>query len=318
MLQPAKLKFISIYFLAVVIPFLSRGQDPQVSARTDATKILVGDQIKLFLEASHHQDTRIVWAAIPDSIPSLEILEQGKIDTIRNGETLTYKQRLLITGFDSGLFLIPAFAFSVNPATGDPYILLTDSFMVEVQTIPVDTTKPFRGIKAIMEAPSSWKDYLWLILFSGIGLCLLGLLVYYVVKKRRTPKSDLLPPVPPESAHEKALRLLAELEDMGLWQKDMVKEYYVQLSDIVRSYLEERFQTPALELTTGELLKKAKKHPELNRQLVSLSFILQTSDLAKFAKVLPLPHEHTQSMDYAKDLVRNTRPVTSEINQQQI
>ena len=123
-------------------------------------------------------------------------------------------------------------------------------------------------------------------------------------KKILAPK----PLGPQESLQDKTLRLLAELDAKSLWQKKQVKEYYIQLTDIVRDYIEQRFRTPAMELTTDELLEKVKVHKDIVSYYSILSDILHTADLAKFAKAEPLPQEHIDTMDKAKLFVDKSRP----------
>ena len=306
-------RLLTVFTFSVFQLHSASAQQPIVNARIAATQIAVGDQVKLFIEASHAPaQGRLQWANIPDTFNSLEIVEKGKIDTTKQGDVITYKQRLLITGFDSGIFKVPAFAFSVIPNSGTPYILQTDSFQVLVQTLPVDTTKPFIGIKEIIAVKSSWRDYIWLIIG---GLIFIGLAIFvfiYFFKNKKTPMPATVPKGPVETLQEKTLRLLNELESRQLWQSDRVKEYYIELSDILRSYIEERFRTPALELTTREFLKSIKKHPEMSRQYNQLSFILNTSDLAKFAKAQPLPHEHEHSMEMTREFIIATTPAITE------
>jgi len=86
----------------------------------------------------------------------------------------------------------------------------------------------------------------------------------------------------------------------------------VELTDIVRNYIEARFSTSALELTTDELLYKVQLHRELQPYYALLADILHTADLAKFAKAEPLPQEHTAAMDKAKQLVAASKPVIIE------
>jgi hypothetical protein len=312
------LRNLFILVLCVFATSDALAQDPTIKSRVDASQITVGDQVKLFIEASHNsKQSRLQWAVIPDTFNSLEIVEKGKIDTTRHGDLVTYKQRLLVTGFDSGSFRIPAFQFAVLPNNGTPYTLLTDSFQILVQTVAVDTTQPFKGIKDIIAVKSSWRDYLWLIIGVVILLALVALVVFYFRKNKKTPIPVAVPKTPPESVDAKALRLLEELERQQLWQANRVKEYYVQLSDILRSYIEERFHTPALELTTDELLQKVKTHREMGLQYDRLQVILSTADLAKFAKAQPLPYEHTNSMDLTRQFIMQTRPVVQTTTQQQ-
>ena len=118
-----------------------------------------------------------------------------------------------------------------------------------------------------------------------------------------------MPQGPVESLQDYALRLLTELDAKQLWQKRQVKEYYVELTDIVRGYIEKRFSTQAMEITTDELLDKVQVHKELRQYQEILSDILHTADLAKFAKAQPLPQEHTEALEKARQFVATSRPV---------
>jgi hypothetical protein len=292
--------------------------DATIKSRIDATQVTVGDQVKLFIELTHNtKQSRVQWAVIPDTFNSLEIVEKGKIDTVAQGELITYKQRLLVAGFDSGSFKIPAFVFPVIPASGTAYTLQTDSFQLLVTTVPVDTTQPFKPIKDIIAVKATWRDYIWLIIGGLVFLVLAGFVAYYFIRNKRTPIPVVVPKGPQETLQEKTLRLLAELDNQKLWQANRIKEYYTALTDILRNYIEERFHTPAMELTTDEILRKAKQHPELTRHYDQLSNVLYTADLAKFAKAQPLPHEHTTAMDQAKEFVVATKPKTIENQQKQ-
>lgn len=307
MLRIARTYLSLIFFTLFAVT--ASAQDATVKARVDATQVTVGDQVKLFIEASHNaKQSRLQWAAIADTFNSLEVVEKGKIDTLKNGDLVTYKQRLLVSGYDSGMFKIPAFQFAVMPVTGTPYTIQTDSFQLLVQTVPVDTTKPFKGIKGIMNVKSSWMDYIWLIIGGIVLIVLTAVVVYYFKKNKKVPM-PVVDKTPKETLQQRTLRLLNELEEQKLWQANRIKEYYIGLTDILRGYIEERFNTPALELTTDELLQTARTHPEMRKHYDQLGSILYTADLAKFAKAQPLVHEHTSTMEYTKQFVINTPPV---------
>src|SRR6185312_11881280 len=106
------LKYTGSTFVVVAMGLLlsirAYGQQTTATARMDATSITVGDQARLFIDVQHNPATgNLVWANIPDTFNHLEVVEKGKIDTLKQGNTITYRQRLLITGFDSGVFKIP-------------------------------------------------------------------------------------------------------------------------------------------------------------------------------------------------------------------
>ncbi|WP_276133210.1 hypothetical protein [Polluticoccus soli] len=303
-------KLFGTFFVVLSTSIAAYAQgDAKVDVKMDASQILVGDQARYFIEAQHNaSQSKLQWATIPDTFNNLEIVEKGKIDTIKQGDLVTYKQRLLITGFDSGMHVIPSFVFPVIPNSGTAYTIQTDSLPLLVQTVAVDTTQPFKGIKEIMPVKTSWLDYIWYILGALLFLLLITVVIIYFVRNKKVAAPVTTPPPPQETLQEKALRMLAELERKHLWQGNQVKQYYVELTDILRGYIEARFNTPTMELTTDELLQSVRLNRELNKHAELLSAILYTADLAKFAKAQPLPHEHANAMELAIKFVNETKP----------
>lgn len=303
-----QLLLLGAFLLGVALPSVAQ---VTATARMDATRIMVGDQARLFLEVRKPDAAeKVIWPAIPDTFNNLEIVEKGKIDTATVAGATLYKQRLLITGFDSGLFKVPPFVFPVLPASGEQYTATTDSFGLLVQTVEVDTTKAFKPIKGVIAVPSSWRDYIVQIAIGVVAVLLIaGIIIYFIKRKKAAPKP---PPVPDETPHQKASRLLTELEEKQLWQKGKVKEYYIELTDVVRNYLEERFNTPVMELTTDEMLQKMQVNKALQPYRDQMTTILYTADLAKFAKAQPTPAEHTDAMEKAKEVIEKSKPVIVE------
>lgn len=286
--------------------------DAKLSSRIDASQVTVGDNVHIFYELQHDPSkSTIQWTRFPDSIGKLEILEKAKIDTIAKDGLVTYRQRVDVTGFDSGVYYVPSFQFSVIPKNGTPYTLSSDSLPLLVQTVAVDTTKEIKPIKGIINVYSTWRDYIWYIVGGLVLIILASAVTIYIIRSRRNKKPVIIEG-PKETLQEKAMRMLLELEAKQIWQKGQVKEYYVQLTEIVRGYVEARFDTAALELTTDELLDKARITPGIMQILPQLEMILRTADLAKFAKAQPTPAEHVASMQLAKDIITTTRPVIIE------
>lgn len=296
-----------ILFFVLIAPFVAMAQT-EVSTKVDAREITIGDQVRYFIEVKGDKQEQLVWAVIPDTFNTLEVIEKGKIDTLNTEGSTIYKQRLLITGFDSGVYQIPAFEFGVVKA-GSKEVLYTDSFDLYVQTIPVDTTKPFREIKDIKDVKLTWLDYFTTIFGIWQGLLLLTfiiMIIYTLVKKKKTPAPVV--PKPTETPHQRASRMLAELEQKELWQQDHIKQYYVELTDILRYYIEGRFGISVLELTTDELLDKMRTHKELTNYRDIIGSALRIADMAKFAKAQPLPEEHIDAFNKISQFVTITEP----------
>ncbi|HWS01405.1 MAG TPA: hypothetical protein VN249_12360, partial [Prolixibacteraceae bacterium] len=101
---------------------------------------------------------------------------------------------------------------------------------------------------------------------------------------------------------------------------DKVKDYYTRLTDIIRTYLEERYEVPAMEQTTQEILSQFKGEcSQIKGKLYTgLQNTLDTADLVKFAKYIPLPDENHYVMVHAYSLVEETKPEPVETVKKQV
>lgn len=317
-----KHRHIILLLLLLQLVMVSRAQQ-NIHAYLETDSIVIGQQVYLVWEVKTVPGNRIQsWPALPDTLSSLEIIGSGKIDTLRQKDSFTYRQRLLITSFEAGkINIAPLRAISNNDGKTDT--LTSNALTLHVATVAVDTTQPFKPIKDIAEVePSSaytqfienlknhWQLYLGILLLAAL---IVFVIIYFVRnKKAKVPEHKL----PPERPHEKARRLLNELAGAKLWEQGRVKEYYSSLSDIIRTYLEERYEVAAMEQTTDELLVLARTNREIKKVRQELKKILRTADLAKFAKANPLPEEHIACMEAAYEIVQRTRQ-KEEVNHDQ-
>ncbi|MEX0602999.1 MAG: cell wall anchor protein, partial [Bacteroidota bacterium] len=130
-------------------------------------------------------------------------------------------------------------------------------------------------------------------------------------KRRPVPvEPQVVHIVPP---HEEALAALRILEEKKLWQQGKVKEFYSEVTEIVRRYLSARFSILALEMTSDEILQQLKRVPQAQTALKNLQSFLTTADLVKFAKYRPTPEEHSHEMELAYAIVRSMVPRTESV-----
>ena len=138
-------------------------------------------------------------------------------------------------------------------------------------------------------------------------LAIAGFLIWYYLKRKKGEPIFVLRPGVRYQPHEWALMELEKLRAKKLWQAGKIKDYHTELTDILRKYFEDRFHIMAMESTSSEILDDLEAKtliPKENRDV--LSRILVMADLVKFAKYLPLPEEHDQSMEYAIDFINKT------------
>ena len=150
--------------------------------KLDSNNLLIGDQVKLKVQFSYPSKTIIAWPDIKDTLTKhIEIVKKSKIDTVsKDPNKLTLSQTFTITCFDSGGFYIPQIPFGYkNPGDTAFNQVLTDSILLNVKSIPVDTTKAFKDIKGPMGVPWTLKEMLPYII-GGILACS-NYLVHYLL-----------------------------------------------------------------------------------------------------------------------------------------
>jgi hypothetical protein len=288
-------------------------QVSSASATLERDSLMIGDQVMLKLEAIVPNDHLISWPTYNDTlIDRIEIINKTLIDTMASDKPgfKKYFQDLLITGFDSGTYRVPPIRF-YHGAKDDTVteMLVTRPFYIRVHTMEVDTSQAIKPIKPPLKAPYTISEFLpWIL--PGLGLILIGLLIYYYLMKRRSAESMFkLRSKPRLPAHVIALNGLEELRMKKLWQEGKVKEYYSIMTDIVRAYMEERFGINAIEMTTDEIMSGLKKTAIEKDLQARLGQTLVLADLVKFAKENPLPLDNDNCLDNSIRFVRETIPV---------
>ena len=299
-----------LFLLLVLCPFLGTSvfaQRTLIDVAIDSAAILIGEQTTLHMTVTADKD-RPVRVLIPaDTLMSgVEILNISKPDSaIIENDRLVIKQDLLITSFDSSLYLLPP----VMVVDGSDTIA-SNQVALKVSTVPVNVDKPeeFFDIKNIWNPPFVLSDY-YPIIFGILLALALAALAWYIFKHMREKRS-LIPfkkPEPQLPPHEQAIKELDEIKAMKIWQQGRNKEYYTMITDTLRRYIVGRFGINAMEMTSAEILDMIHKNTEAQSVYDSLAQILSLSDFVKFAKMVPLPDENDLSLMNAYLFVNQTK-----------
>jgi hypothetical protein len=165
----------------------------------------------------------------------------------------------------------------------------------------LNTALELRDIRGPVSIPGEW---LWLWVFLGCAVLVGG----YFLLRHLLKREKIVPITPPRPAWEVVLEAMAALERGGLIQQGKVKEYYSELSGIVRWYIEERFDVRAPEMTTEEFMNAVRYSDRLTaaHQKFLIDF-LNASDMVKFAKFIPTSEEMYQGLKLARTFVEETR-----------
>lgn len=157
-----------------------------------------------------------------------------------------------------------------------------------------------RDIRGPLTYPidSIWIILLWVIIASGI--LVVARLLWRLYQRRR----NYVPPAPPVPPWDVALRLLELLREKKYIEYSKFQDYYSELSDILRRYMEDYFHVRAPEMTTEEFLISIKSNDQVTEEHKAiLSRFMQQADVVKFAKVSPTNEEAEQSWELARRFI---------------
>lgn len=302
-----------ILFIAIVLSFLQGtklyAQQTLIDVSIDSAAILIGEQTVLHLTITTDNGKNVIVPIPNDTLMTgVEVLNIAKADTtVIDNNRLLIKQDILITSFDSSLYLLPP--FKVIDQTDTIY---SNQVALKVSTIPVNIDKPdeFNDIKETWDPPFVLADY-YLLIYGVLFACFLICLIGYILKRLRNRQSIIPfkkqePKLPP---FEMAMKELDEIKQQKLWQQGRNKEYYTLLTDTLRKYMVNRFGINAMEMTSGEILELIRLESEANSSYNSLKQILELADFVKFAKLHPLPDENELSLMNAYLFVNQTKVV---------
>ena len=283
-----------------------------VSAAIDSTTLFIGDQTDLHLRATCEVGEQVQMPLLNNNlIPGIEIVDRTIIDTtqLKDGR-VQYDQYMTLTSFEDSLFYIAPLPFVSNGDT-----VWSESLMLNVvQPFEMDSTDiAITDIKGIYKAPIWWWGiFRWVLL--ALAIAGIGIGGYYLISYLRRRYGDVpavvIPTEPLRPADEVALEKLDAIREQKIWQSGQVKEYYTQLTDVVREYIARRFEVSSTEQTSDETLRAMRVLLTDKKELYdNLRKMLTLADLVKFAKWTTTPDENEISLRNAYTFVKETTPV---------
>lgn len=286
-----------------------RAQSVTVDAQIDSLEILIGDQTKLRLQVSLDADKQAILPMYKDTlVTGVEIVDVAKLDTqlLNRGKRMMLTREYTITSFDSALYFLPPMEVTV-----DSKEYRSQPLALKVFSIPVDTLHPeqFFGPRPVTDAPFVWSDWY---AATACGLLFIPgiLLLIYLINCIRSNqpiirKIKVEPKLPP---HVVAMKEMERIKSEKSWQKGDQKVYYTELTDVLRSYIKERFAFNATEMTSAEIMEHLLECKD-KEALKELKELFTTADLVKFAKHNPLMNENDANLLCAIDFIDETKEV---------
>lgn len=296
------------------LPVSTTNAQVTVDARIDSMQILVGEQtgvtVDVSCDAGSHVDMPVFQAG-QMLTGGVEVVGMSAADTtmLNDGKRMTVSRRYVITSFDveplkDTLFTLPPLAVTVN---GKEY--RTKNLALKVYSLPVDTlhTDQYFGPKTVMEAPFAWEDWR-LVVWGSLLALLLAVCISVLAVSLHTgrPIIQIIRRKVKQPAHKVALSEIERIKTERTWAQEDSKEYYTQLTETLRTYIQDRYGFSAMEMTSGEIIERLTQEND-EEALHELRELFQTADLVKFAKYQTLINENDANLMTALEYINQTK-----------
>lgn len=271
-------------------------QNIYANGSIEKDSVFAGQPFNYKIDINMPKNYVINWDIIGDTLSkNIEIIKRSEItSTPINNNDVIISQTLTLTSFDTGHIEIPPISIKYSKYDGDTAVnkCFTEYNYIYVEPAVIDTTMAYKPIKMPIKQNITFVEMTPYI-GSVIILAGLVLLTIYLIKRSRNKEKkedeDIAPSIPAiVTAREK----LSQLKDSNLWQSGKSKEYYTDLTDIAREYLEGQFHIDAIEMTSDEILEEVKKLGIDSTTFSKIESTLATADLVKFAKANPAAAEN--------------------------
>lgn len=306
-IKPITSGLISVAFVLLLLAAaVAQTSLIEVTAEVDKSVITIGDRITYSLKIKRDKHLRIEQPGPAANLGMFEIKDYEIHNPVEEEGNIIEQYDYVISVFDTGKFVIPPFPVAFFPSdTSHQYQLIqSEPIEITVESLLSAEDNEIKDIKPPLQIP---VEYARIILILGGILLLIGIaaLLYYYYKKRKQGiplfKREIIRP-----AHEIAFEALEELLRKSYLEEAKFKQFFTELSDILRHYLENRFFITAMEETTAELLESLQEIELEEADYARVKEVLDLSDLVKFAKYEPKQQEIENAVELTRAFVQST------------
>lgn len=314
------------YIVAAVCLMFSTLSKAQVivDVKIDSLQLLIGEQTCITLDVTCDAKQQPVLPQLKERAeltPGVEVVRVSRIDTtmLNDGKRMQLTQRYTVTAFDSSLCYLPPMEVLIDTTR-----YKSKALALRVLTVPVDTTHldmmlhvnkdgsadlvDYRqAVKDIQTPEFNWDDWKGVMWGGILTVLLIAAIVGMAIWLRKgEPVIRLVRRKTKLPAHQVAMSEIERIKQERNFTSDDSKEYYTQLTDTLRTYIQERYGFRAMDMTSGEIIEHLMQEND-QTILDELRQLFQTADLVKFAKYSTLINENDANLLTAINYINQTK-----------
>jgi len=302
--------FVSLFLLLAISNTSLAGEEGEtlvdLRAFVDKSKITIAEKIQYTLEVERKKSIEVEFPPYAADLGGFALKDFGRREPHKSGKNrVRESQWYLLDTYTVGSYVIPPQTITVRVPGGESQSLTSPEIFVEVVSVLPEGEEPegLKDIKFPLALPFVFPEtgLIALVILLALGV---GFILWRYLQRRVTREK----PIPPQAAHEIALKELEKIEKLDLIQKGEIKEYYYLISSCMRFYVENRFGLRAPEQTTEEFLESVVERQSLSARYINLfKEYLSHCDLVKYAKLRPKESDSLKLMETTRGFIQETR-----------
>lgn len=279
-----------------------------VESKVDRAIITIGDRIIYTLTIKSDHRIRLDPIPLGSNLGAFEIKDYKSYAPEKDEDgKIINRSEYNITTFTTGEYVIPPIEITYTDPNGNKKSIASERIFITVKSVGATQAEmeDIRGLKP----PIDIKGASRILYIVGLFLLAAGIFAWFYLRSKA--KALKIPEIPEElkrPAWEVAISELQALKHSDLLKKNQVKQYYINLSEILRKYIQRRFQILALDRTTQEI-KQELKGIKIDPGIIELIHnFLKDCDLVKFAKFSPTEKKTDENLREGVEIVESTKP----------
>jgi len=311
----SKIILAILVFLIVFSPSLlgqsgSHGESGySLEAGVDKQQGYVGDRLTYTLVIKADSSTVIDSLDIRDKLGKFEIKSRD-YSVAGYPEGLEHTMKYTLSAYETGTLWIPSISVRFRFDDGSSVDMSTDSVQVVVESLAAsDSLADIKGLKPQVYFGSKFP---WP--YVAVAAVIIAAIVIWFARRRKEEaqqeSSEEIDDRPPWVIAEERLK---ELRASGLLDKGEFKQFYLQLTEILRWFIEKRYGVDALDRTTYELRTELKAISLDSEQYDMLFKLFDSADLVKFAKFIPSVSQSETDFQHGWQFVKAASQIRAEV-----
>lgn len=297
-------RILPLIIFLLLFPNLAFAGPVKIDVKVDKDTITIGDRIRYDVSIEYKDGVELEPHIIGGNLGDFEIKDYHIQEPKKTKDDKWFSRTTyIITTFTTGEFTIPPATMKYKDLSKSEQTVTSEEIKIKVESVERspndrDDIRPLKGPAEIRQGfPVRLLVVLLLLILAAVSAFI------YVRKKKHI---ESMPPLPPRPPEEIAMEELQALQDKKLIEKGMIKEYYTEISDIIRKYIEGRFRVFALDRTTWELYQEMREKKIKRQSVDKIKDFLEDCDLVKFAKYIPEEKEIEDAYNKAKEIIEIT------------